>query len=118
MKCVRSGLRSFMPKMSCTKVPHESCRPLAVHGHRVQTLTEDRPRYAMRETGDILKVSESSVENYLHLHDYMNGFDVWAPQKLKGWGGHFLDLIPPDGSLWKVRELFCLQANCEGGMNC
>ena len=90
MKCVRSGLRSFMPKISLTKVPHGSGRPLAVRGHRVQTLTEDRPRYAMRETGDILKVSESSIENHLHLHDYMNGFDVWAPQKLKGWGGTFL----------------------------
>ena len=84
MKCVRSGLQSFMPKISRTKVPHRSGRPVAVHGHRVQTLPEDRPGYAMWEAGDILKVSKLSTENHLHLHDYVNAFDVWVPQKLKG----------------------------------
>ena len=73
-----------MPKISRTEVPHRSGRPVAVHGHRVQTLTKDRPGYAMWETGDILKVSKSSTENHLHLQDYVNGFDVWVPQKLKG----------------------------------
>ena len=53
-------------------------RPVAVHGHRVQTLPEDRPGYAMWETGDILKVSKLSTENHLHLHDYVNRFDVWV----------------------------------------
>ena len=84
MKFVRSGLQSFMPKISRTEMPHRSGRPVAVHGHRVQTLPEDRPGYAMWETGDILKVSKLSTENHLHLHDYVNRFDVWVPQKLKG----------------------------------
>ena len=87
MKCVRSGLRSFMPKISRTEVPHGHGRPVAVHGHRVQTLTEDRPAYAMWETGDILKVSKLSTENHLHLHDYVDRFEVWVSHILKGWGG-------------------------------
>ena len=83
----RSDLPSFTPKISCTEVPHGHGRPVAVHGHRVQTLTEDRPGYAMWETGDILKVSRLSTENHLHLHDYVNRFEVWVPHILKGWGG-------------------------------
>ena len=53
----------------------------------IQILTEERPGYAMRETGDILKVSKLSTENHLHLHDYVNRFEVWVPHILKGWGG-------------------------------
>ena len=83
-----------MPKISLTEVPHGHGRPVAVHGHRVQTLPEDRPGYAMWETGDILKVSKLSTENHLHLHDYVNRFEVWVPQKLKGWGGTFLTSFP------------------------
>ena len=75
-----------MPKISRTEVPHGHGRPVAVHGHRVQTLTEDRPGYAMWEAGDILKVSKLSTENHLHLHDYVNGFDVWVHRSERGEG--------------------------------
>lgn len=60
----------FQPKISHTKVPHRSGRPLAVQSHRVQMFTEDRPHHAMWETDDILKVSRSSVKNHMHLQDY------------------------------------------------
>ena len=36
----------------------------------------------MQEIADILKISKSSAENYLYQLDYVNHFDVWAPQKL------------------------------------
>ena len=38
--------------------------------------------YTMWEIADILKISKSSVENYLHQPGYVNRFDVWVPHKL------------------------------------
>ena len=55
-------------------------RPGAVESHPWQTLTEDGPRYGTQETGNILKVSESSVKKHLQQLDYVNLFDVWVPQ--------------------------------------
>ena len=54
----------------------------------------------MWETGDILKVSKLSTENHLHLHDYVNRFEVWVPQKLKGWGA----LSCPHSTRWFSME--------------
>ena len=48
----------------------------------------------MWETGDILTVSKLSTENHLHLHDYVNRFEVWVPHILKGLGGTFLTSFP------------------------
>ena len=55
-------------------------RPGAVESHPGQMLTEDGPRYGTWETGNILKVSQSSVEKHLQQLDYVNLFDVWVPQ--------------------------------------
>ena len=43
---------------SCAVAPWVG-RPGAVESHPGQTLTEDGPRYGTRETGNILKVSQS-----------------------------------------------------------
>ena len=73
----RSDLRSFTPKISRTEVLHGHGRPVAVHGHRVQTLTEDRPGYAMWETGDILKVSKLSTPPQGGLHPKQVMLPMW-----------------------------------------
>ena len=49
--------------------------------HPGQTLTEDRPRCGTQETGNILKVSQSSVEKHLQQLRYVNLFDIWVPQQ-------------------------------------
>ena len=64
---------------SCAVAPWVG-RPGAVESHLWQTLTEDRPRYGTQETGNILKVSQSSVKKHLEQLDYVNLFDVWVPQ--------------------------------------
>ena len=64
---------------SCTVAPWVG-RPGAVESHPGQMLTEDGPRYGTWETGNILKVSQSSVEKHLQQLDYVNLFDVWVPQ--------------------------------------
>ena len=56
----------------------------AVESHPGQTLTEDGPCYGTQETGNILKVSQSSIEKHLQQLDYVNLFDVWVPQKSSG----------------------------------
>ena len=56
-------------------------RPGAVESHPGQTLTEDRPCYGTRETGNILKVSQYSVEKHLQQLHYVNLFDIWVPQQ-------------------------------------
>ena len=72
-------------KDSCRRFLMRSCpwvgRPGAVESHPGQTLTEDRPRCGTRETGNILKVSQSSVEKHLQQLDYINLFDIWVPQQ-------------------------------------
>ena len=65
---------------SCAVAPQVG-RQGAVESHPGQTLTEDRPPYGPWETGNILKVSESSVQKHLQQLDYVNLFDVWVPQK-------------------------------------
>ena len=50
---------------SCEDAPGAN-RPVAVESHQVQMFTEDRPREATRETGHMLKIPKSIVENHLH----------------------------------------------------
>ena len=51
-------------------------RPGPVESHPGQMLTEDGPRYGTRETGIILKVSQSSVEKHLQQLCYVHLFDI------------------------------------------
>ena len=53
-------------------------RPGAVESHPGQTLTEDRPRCGTRETGNILKVSQSSVKKHLQQLDYVPQKSSWV----------------------------------------
>ena len=71
----------------------------------------------MWETGDILKVSKLSTENHLHLHDYVNAFDVWVPQKLSGVGGIPFDHISTSGFPLKPKETILLPRQILRGMN-
>ena len=66
-------------------------RPGAVESHPGQMLTEDRPRYSTRDTGNMLQVSQSSVEKHLQLFHSVNLFDVWVPQKSSGVVGSHLE---------------------------
>ena len=60
----------------------QSGRPLEVDSYQIETITDGNQRYTTREMADILKISESSTENYLHQLGYVNRFDVWVPHKL------------------------------------
>ena len=48
--------------------------PLAVESHPGHMWTEDRPGYGTWNSGDLLKVSESCVENHLYQHSYISLF--------------------------------------------
>ena len=63
-------------------------RSVAVESPPGQTFTESRPRYGMRETGDILKLSKSSIANHLHHYGSVNHFDTLVQQKLSRVVGH------------------------------
>ena len=76
---VRSALQIHAGDFSCAVAPRVG-RPGAVESRPGQMLTEDRPCYGTQETGNILKVSESSVKKHLQQLDYVNLFDVWVPQ--------------------------------------
>ena len=78
--CEKWVAKIHMGDFSCTVAPRVG-RPGAVESHPWQTLTEDRPGCGTGETGNILKVSQSSVKKHLQQLDYVNVFDVWFPQK-------------------------------------
>ena len=59
-----------------------SGRPVEVDSDQIKTLTENNQCYTLRDTADILKISKSSIENYLPQLGYVNHFDVWVPRKL------------------------------------
>ena len=60
----------------------QSCRPVEVESDQIETFIENNQRYSMPEIADILKISNSSVENHLHHLGYVNRFDVWVPHKI------------------------------------
>ena len=55
-------------------------RPVKVDSDQIETLTENNQHYTTREIADILKISKSSTENYLHQLDMfialMFGFHI------------------------------------------
>ena len=84
-------------------------RPGAVESHPGQMLTEDGPRYGTWETGNILKVSQSSVEKHLQQLDYVNLFDVWLPRKSSWVLGSHLTEFPHAVFYRNGRETFHFQ---------
>ena len=88
--CEKWVAKIHVGDFSCTVAPWVG-RQGAVESHPGQTLTEDRPRYGMRETGNMLQVSRSSVEKHLQLFHSVNLFDVWVPQKSSGVVGSHLE---------------------------
>ena len=78
--CEKWVAKIHVGDFSCAVAPWVG-RPGAVESHPGQMLTEDRPCYGTRETGNILKVSQSNVKKHLQQLDYVNLFDVWVPQK-------------------------------------
>ena len=59
-------------------------RPIEIDNNQIEILIENNQCYTMQEITNILKISKSSVENYLHQLDYVinNHFDIWVPHKL------------------------------------
>ena len=69
-----------------------SGRPVEVDSDQIETLIENNQPYTTRQIANILKISKSSIENYLHQLGYVNSFDVWVPQKLSE--KNFLTVFP------------------------
>ena len=74
-------------------------RPVEVDNDQIETLIENNQHYTTREIADILKISQSSVENHLHQLCYGHCFDVWVPHKLSE--KNLLDHISTCDSLLK-----------------
>ena len=80
----------------------QSGRQVEVDSDQIETLIESNPCYTTREIADILKISESSVENHLHQLGYVHCFDVWVPHNLSE--KQLLDRISTRDSLLKRNE--------------
>ena len=76
-----------------------SGRPVEVDSDQIETLIENDQHYTTQEIADILKTSNSSVENHLHQVGYVHRFDVWVPHKLRE--KNLLDHISSCNSLLK-----------------
>ena len=48
-----------------------SGRPVEVDSNQIETLIENNQRYTTQEIADILKISQSSIENHLHQLGYV-----------------------------------------------
>ena len=42
---------------------------------------ENNQHNTMQKIADILKISKSSIESYLHQLGYVNYYDIWVPHK-------------------------------------
>ena len=77
-------------------------RSVEAETNQIKTLTESHQQYPTWEIVNILKISKSSVENHLHLLDYVSHFDVWIPHKLSK--KTFLTSFPYVILYWSVRK--------------
>ena len=77
-----------------------SGRPVEVDSDQIGTLIQNV--YTTWEIADRLKISKSSIENYLHQLGYVNGFDIWILHKLSE--KNLLDYISAWNSLLKHNE--------------
>ncbi|KAF6099802.1 hypothetical protein HJG60_011534 [Phyllostomus discolor] len=68
-------------KVLCWRFPW-SGRPVEVDSDQINTLIENNQHSNKQEIANILKISKSSVENYLYELGYVNCFDIWVPYKL------------------------------------
>ncbi|XP_024888503.1 histone-lysine N-methyltransferase SETMAR-like [Temnothorax curvispinosus] len=62
-------------------------------------MIDSNPHYTTREIADVLLISKSSVENYLHQLGYVSRLDVWVPHELKE--AHLIQRISISDSLGK-----------------
>ena len=100
--CIRKSLLDDAP---------ESGRSVEVDSNQIETLIENNQYYSMQKTADILKISKSNVEKYLHQLGYFNHFDVWVPPKLnRKILASFLHVI----LYWNITECSIFKTNCDG----
>ncbi|XP_024892924.1 histone-lysine N-methyltransferase SETMAR-like [Temnothorax curvispinosus] len=62
-------------------------------------MIDSNPHYTTREIADVLLISKSNVENYLHQLGYVSRLDVWVPHELKE--AHLIQRISISDSLGK-----------------
>ena len=87
--CEKWVAKIYVRDFSCAVGPRVG-RPGAVESHPGQTFTENGPRCGTRETGNILKVSQSNVKKHLQQLSYVTVFSVFGFHgSLAGsWGSH------------------------------
>ena len=88
--CEKWVAKIHVGDFSCAVAPRVG-RPGTVESHPGQTLTEDGPRYGMQETGNILKVSQSSIEKHLQQLDTLISLTFGFHRSQAGWWGSHLD---------------------------
>ena len=79
-------------------------RPVEVDSERIETLIENNQFYTTWEIANILKISKSSVANYLHQLGYVNRFNVWVLHKLSK--KTFLTVFPHEILYLNVMKTF------------
>ena len=101
--CIRNSLLDDAPG---------SGRSVEVDSNQIETLIENNQCYSMQETADILKISKSNLEKYLHQLGYFNHFDVWVPPKLsrKIFLASFLHVI----LYWTITKCSIFKTNRDG----
>ena len=80
-------------------------RPGEVDSDQIETLIENNQRYTTREIANILKITDSSIENHLHQLASVHCFDVWVPHKLSK--RTFLTVFPHVILYLNVTKTFC-----------
>ena len=88
--CEKWVAKIHVGDFSCAVAPRVG-RPGTVESHPGQTLTEDRPHCGTRETGNILKVSQSSIEKHLQQLDTLISLTFGFHRGQAGWWGSHLD---------------------------
>ena len=106
---VKSDLRSFMQRFHsgpCSTVG----KPVQVDSNQIKTWIKNNQCYITQEIANILKISKSRFENYLHQLCYIHLFDVWIPHKWK----NLLDYVSACKSLFNHNEnVPFFKTNCD-----
>ena len=79
IKCVKESVKFTAGDFSLNNASWTD-RPVEVDSDQIGTLIQNV--YTTWEIADRLKISKSSIENYLHQLGYVNGFDIWILHKL------------------------------------
>ncbi|XP_032690173.1 histone-lysine N-methyltransferase SETMAR-like [Odontomachus brunneus] len=73
--------------------------PNQIDSDRWKAIIDTSPYYTTREIADVLQISKSSVENYLHQLGYVSRLDVRVPHELSE--AHLIQRISISDSLGK-----------------